>query len=251
MPAAERELLLFCSRCGSTVPDNSRTCHFCGSSIDPTAVAPSSVPPPPPGFVAPTSGKAIASLILGFFFFILPSAILAVIFGHLSLSDIRKSGGRLKGNGIATAGLVLGYLGVAALPIILIVAAIAIPNLLRARMSANETSAISSVRYLNQAEASYAAMNPQMGFACDFQSLIDAGLLDASIVRTPKHGYVLGLQGCGPRVEGGPNAKYQVVARPVVMNQTGRRAFCSDESSVIKFDPHGSTEECLQHGTAF
>jgi hypothetical protein len=44
--------------------------------------------------------------------FAFPLSILAIIFGHLSLSEIRKSAGRLKGEGMAIAGLVLGYVGV-------------------------------------------------------------------------------------------------------------------------------------------
>ena len=51
----------------------------------------------------------------------------------MSLSEIRKSAGRIGGQGIAITGLVLGYLGIVIIPFILIVAAIAIPNLLRAR----------------------------------------------------------------------------------------------------------------------
>src|SRR5437879_12596996 len=88
---------------------------------------------------------AIASLICCILFFFLPSAIVAIIMGHLSLSDIRRSAGRLGGRGMAIAGLVLGYTGLAIIPV-LIIAAIAIPNLLRARMAANEASAVGSLR---------------------------------------------------------------------------------------------------------
>ena len=62
-----------------------------------------------------TSGMAVASLVLGIIsitlFPILPS-VLAVIFGHAARSSIRQSQGRLVGDGLAVAGLVLGYLGV-------------------------------------------------------------------------------------------------------------------------------------------
>ncbi|MGC1167958.1 MAG: DUF4190 domain-containing protein, partial [Candidatus Acidiferrales bacterium] len=73
----------------------------------------------------PTSGKAIASLICGIFTLFLPASIAAIILGHLSLSEIRKSAGRLGGRGVASAGLVLGYAGIALIPFILIIAAIA------------------------------------------------------------------------------------------------------------------------------
>jgi hypothetical protein len=69
-------------------------------------------------YVGPTetSGKAIGSLICGLFFLFFPIAIVAIVLGHLSLSDIRKAAGRLTGQGVAVAGLVLGYLGVAFIP---------------------------------------------------------------------------------------------------------------------------------------
>ena len=67
----------------------------------------------PAGFEPPTSGKAIGSLISGIFFLFLPASIVAVILGHLSLSEIRKSAGRIKGQGIASHcnRLVGGHLG--------------------------------------------------------------------------------------------------------------------------------------------
>lgn len=50
----------------------------------------------------------------------------------------------MKGEGLAIAGLVLGYAWIVSIPVILIIAAIAIPNLLRARMAANESSAVAA-----------------------------------------------------------------------------------------------------------
>lgn len=52
--------------------------------------------------------------------------------------------------GLAITGLVLGYLGIAMIPLILIIAAIAIPNLLRARMAANESSAAHAIREIDR-----------------------------------------------------------------------------------------------------
>ena len=102
-----------------------------------------------------TSGLAIASLIFGLLFFVFPAAVLAVILGHISNSQIRKSAGRLKGAGMSLAGMILGYVGIAFIPIILIIAAIAIPNLLRARMAANEASAVHSLRNIATAAVNY------------------------------------------------------------------------------------------------
>jgi hypothetical protein len=140
-----------CPFCAETIDDQAQFCQFCGSNFAVSAV-PSAAPPVNPG----TSGKAIASLICGLLFFLLPSAIVAVIMGHLSLSDIRRSAGRLGGRGMAIAGLVLGYAGLSFIPI-LIIAAIAIPNLLRSRIAANEASAVGSLRTLNLACVTYGA----------------------------------------------------------------------------------------------
>ena len=76
-----------------------------------------------------TDNKAIASLVFGCLFFLFPSALLAIILGHLSLSEIRKSAGRMKGKGLAATGLVLGYFGLVAVTIFLIAAVVTVvPN---------------------------------------------------------------------------------------------------------------------------
>jgi hypothetical protein len=199
----------------------------------------------PAGAPSETSGKALASLISGLFFFFLPAAIVAVIFGHLSLSDIRKSAGRLKGKGMAVGGLILGYFGLSFIPF-LIIAAIAIPSVLRARMAANESAAISSLRTLNTAEVSYSATHANVGFTCSLSDLSD--LIDSKLAGGQKSGYAFELSGCTPG-EGGAMVKYQVVAYPITRNTTGRRAFCSDESAIIKVDADGSVRNCLESGS--
>jgi len=98
------------------IGEYAQVCPFCRSNL----VGPSGLPRQ-----AETSGKAIGSLVCGLLFFFPPSAILAVIMGHLSLSEIRRSAGRLGGRGVAIAGLVLGYAGLSFIPV-LIIAAIAI-----------------------------------------------------------------------------------------------------------------------------
>ena len=100
-----------------------------------------------------------------------PIAIAAIILGHMSRSEIRKSNGRLKGDGMATAGLVMGYGAFAIIPFILIIAAIAIPNLLRARMAANESSAVHLVSEINTAEVTYRSAYPDVGFTCTLSNL--------------------------------------------------------------------------------
>src|SRR5271155_4418454 len=99
---------MFCPRCGTANSDEGKHCTNCGNSLVVAGASPSvagapnvGAPSPPLGQPIvgnpPTSGKAVASLICGIFGFMLPSAIAAVILGHLSLSEIRKSAGRIGG----------------------------------------------------------------------------------------------------------------------------------------------------------
>jgi type IV pilus assembly protein PilA len=236
---SRRSHLVFCAGCGHNVSAGERFCQVCGKEVSvPAAMSPAV------GAAGETSGKAIASLVCGLFLFAFPLSILAIIFGHLSVSEIRKSAGRLQGEGFAIAGLVLGYMGVAAMPVILIIAAIAIPNILRARIAANEASAAGSIRVLGAAEAGYAASHPDAGYTCALSDLADAGLIDSRLASGETRGYVFELSGCGPSAEGGANVKYRVVAYPLTRNTTGTRAFCADESGVVNTDEKGSPQDC-------
>jgi len=236
----------FCPGCGNSVAEGERFCAHCGR--DSSAGTAPTDPAAAFGFPPENSGKAIFSFICGLLFFFLPFAIVAIIFGHLSLSEIRKSAGRLKGRGLAMAGLVLGYAGLAVIPVVLILAAIAIPNLLRARMSANETSAVSAVRTLNTAEIAYAQAHPSNGYTCSLSDLSQAWGISRDLARGQKNGYIFELQGCTAKTPDGPIATYQVVAYPMVPGQSGTPAFCSNESDLIKVARNGSARDCLIKG---
>lgn len=237
----------FCSACGTTIEGDDRFCRACGApalSSQATAASPS-VPPP---VSTKTSTKAVISLILGLFIFFFPFSLVAVILGHLSLSEIRKSAGRLTGDGLAMAGLILGYIGVAGVPIMLIVAAIAIPNLLRASMAANESSSVASIRTITTAEITYSESHPDVGYTCSLSNLSDAQLIDNVLGSGQKSGYRFEISGCAAQKQGGPKTTYRVVAYPVSAKQSGARAFCADESAVIKEDKSGSGQKCLAEG---
>ena len=233
---------MLCPQCGTNAIDGDRFCRRCGRVLQVVAQATAL-----PGLPVQNSGKATASLIFGVFFFIFPSAIAAIVLGHWSLSEIKHSAGRLAGQGRAIAGLVLGYMGIAAIPFILIVAAIAIPNLLRARISANESAAVSSIRTVNTAERAYNSDHPQQGYTCDLAALMREYGNDPSLA-SGKHGYVFVLDHCAADSAGEPNTKYRVTASPEARNQTGVRAFCSDESGLIRSSPSGSPQACLENG---
>jgi len=240
--------IVFCKYCAAEVAEGTYFCPKCGKDLTGTTTPqPSPAAALPPSEVR-TSGKAIASLICGLFIFFFPISIAAVVLGHLALSEIRKSAGRIQGQGTAVAGLVLGYLGVAAIPVILIIAAIAIPNLLRARMAANESSAAVTVRLLGTAEITYSTAHPDRGYSCDLHDVVSAGDLNPAIATGTRNGYSFALQNCTGQPSG-PNTKFQVVAYPIGMNQTGVRAFCADESGIVKADSSGSARACMENGS--
>ncbi len=236
-------MTIVCPACGSAIGSDERFCRVCGRQV---AAAQVSAAPIGTG---ETSGKAIASLVFGLFLFFFPFSIVAIIFGHLSLSEIKKSAGRLTGQGLAIAGLVLGYVGVATIPIVLIIAAIAIPNLLRARMAANESSAVAGVRTVITSEMSYAGSHPEEGYTCSLSTLAQAGLISETFAQGQKNGYVYELSGCPSDGVNQPKHTFQIVAYPQRENQTGIRAFCATEAGVVKADSGGSPQRCLEGGT--
>jgi Domain of unknown function (DUF4190) len=105
--------------------------------------------------VPKTSALAISSLILGILsltcFFIF-SGIPAVICGHLAYSRIGRSGGALEGKGLALGGLITGYLGIAlSIFVIPLMLAIAIPNFVKARQTAQAHLCINNLQRIDTA----------------------------------------------------------------------------------------------------
>jgi len=142
--------------------------------------------------------------------------------------------------------------------IILIIAAIAIPNLLRSRMAANEASAVGSLRTINTAEVTYASTYPANGFT-DLKTLggtanpptmTSAGLLDpvlgctagVTTVPCPKSGYNLAVTvTVNATGSGTPASTYSSQAYAQTQGTTGLRAFYSDASGVIRYTTDGTS----------
>lgn len=141
--------------------------------------------------------------------------------------------------------------------IILIIAAIAIPNLLRARISANESSAASSVRTTNTAEVSFYSTYPAQGYSTGATGmsalgppaitgcpaggpvvtaacLIDWNLSQATTVAKAKSGYYFAI---GSTSAAAPFLQYTVGGSAAAFNQTGVRGFCSNEDGAIHANP--------------
>lgn len=110
-----------------------------------------------------TSGFAIASLVLGCFFLIpllgMLTSLLAVIFGIVALVFISKNKDTQKGSGLAISGLILGIIGILIIPVIALLAAIAIPNFLRVKANAQEAAAKTTVQTISSAIQAYATAN--------------------------------------------------------------------------------------------
>jgi len=127
--------------------------------------------------------------------------------------------------------------------IILIIAAIAIPNLLRSRIAANESSAVGSMHTINTAEATYATTYPSVGYSADLPSLagstcttptsasaclIDATLGAATTGANSKSGYFF-------TYAADPNVGYTLAGTPANIGSTGNKQFYTDNTNVIRY----------------
>jgi type IV pilus assembly protein PilA len=141
--------------------------------------------------------------------------------------------------------------------IILIIAAIAVPNLLRSKMAANEASAVGTVRTINNAQVLYSTTYPDTGYttlaqlggaapctpgpatACMVDPVVSGG--------GSKSGYLFVAAGDG---SGPPAVGFTVNGDPVTFGTTGARNFFSDQTFVIRYSTNGkpaaATDKPLQ-----
>ena len=127
--------------------------------------------------------------------------------------------------------------------IILIIAAIAIPNLLRSKMAANEASAVASLRTLNTASISYSTTWGQFPGGLGSLGPVASGtaptsatadLIDSVLAGGIKAGYTITY------TPGASNASYSITAAPTTAGVTGTRYFYTDQSGVIRVNPAGA-----------
>lgn len=246
----------FCLGCGNSMAEGEQFCPVCGRNAYAEGAAPRLDPAVAFGLMPDTSGKAIFSLVCGLLFILPPVALTAVIFGHLALSDIKKSAGRLTGRGLAITGIVLGYLGVACLIGFIGLGIYGFreqqkrvqssqKNVYRAT---SESSVVSSVRSLNTAEIAYSQAHKSTGYTCSLSELKQAWGLSSDLASGRKNGYIFRIQDCASTKANGPIVKYRLVAYPAVTGKTGVPAYCSDESDVIRIAKSGSASERLERG---
>jgi len=130
--------------------------------------------------------------------------------------------------------------------IILIISAIAIPNLLRSRMAANEASAVGSIRTINTSAVMYSSTYPNAGYPATLAALGGATpctatstqscLLDQVLAAGTKSGYFFTWTSDGNT----PSVGYTITGTPVSVGGTGQRMFCSDQAGVIRYDVSGA-----------
>jgi len=117
-------------------------------------------------------------------------------------------------------------------------------------LAQNESAAIGSLLKINEFQKQYAAAHPGKGFACELHLLrptepTNDGYNPTTSLLTGKwSGFKFTVVGCTPDARG-IVSKYQVVAVPSILGITGTRAFCTDETREIFYDPSASASECV------
>jgi|SRR5580700_9262445 type IV pilus assembly protein PilA len=143
--------------------------------------------------------------------------------------------------------------------IILIIASIAIPNLLRAKIAANQSAAVQALRTMSSAEQTFSSTYSdgytlslaQLGGPIGSSNCVNAGLIDEVLSTAPnqKTGYTYTFtpNGVASLTTGVPAAcgasgdsGYSISATPVALGVTGTTSFCIDETGVIRFNAAGA-----------
>jgi type IV pilus assembly protein PilA len=142
--------------------------------------------------------------------------------------------------------------------IIAILMLIAIPTVGSLKKKANDLSAIQSLHTVLNAQNMYESNYPTNGYACSMAalggdpktgapSITAAQLIQPDLASGAKSGYIFTISNCTKINLGGTDriTGYTITAVPQTVGQTGDRAFCGDQSGIIKFDPAGGTN-CTQ-----
>lgn len=116
-----------------------------------------------------------------------------------------------------------------------------------------ESAATAGLRTLNTAEVTYTSIFPQRGFTCTLSTLGGSGqvdpspghamLIDDALASGRRNGYVFSITGCDVP----PASRYRTTAVPADPDSE-MRAFCSDESGVIRYSADGKASTCLSEG---
>jgi type IV pilus assembly protein PilA len=137
--------------------------------------------------------------------------------------------------------------------IMLILMALIVPQVTRMKKTANQTSAIQSIRAIGQAEIGYNSAYPGSGYACTLAALggdpksgapspQSAQLLDPVLAATgQKSGYTFSIGNCTKVTSNNQDTytSYQITGVPLAIGKTGDNGYCSDDNNIVKVDPAG------------
>jgi type II secretory pathway pseudopilin PulG len=228
-----------CPACGFVGWSDLEHCKACGVPFSQRAVYAAQANPAWNEPEGQKKGLAIASLVLGIIGFVTfgifgIGAIVGIILAIVAMNRVKSEPWKYGGRGMAIAGLVLSITSIVTVIPVGIIAAIAIPNLLQARMAANEGAAIYSLRTLSAAELTYQA---QFQRFATLEELAEASLIDPKLGSGTKSGYrfTVELTSESSATEFGPTSGgFAVKGVPVDYRSSGRRSFFVDETQVIR-----------------
>jgi Domain of unknown function (DUF4190) len=167
-------------------------------------------------------GMAIASMVIGImgcFITALPGLILSIISFKKAKNEPYTYGGK----GFAIAGICLNGIQIAAAPfIIMMIASIIVPNLHAARQSANEASAIATLRVIRDAEIAFIETTG-LGYCGDSHQLEKGKFIDETLLKGEKNGYIFLISASMSRIHKG-SVNCEVMAIPVFENFPGESA---------------------------
>jgi type IV pilus assembly protein PilA len=142
--------------------------------------------------------------------------------------------------------------------IMIILMLIAIPNFISMKASANETSAMQSLRAIYQAQIQYQTSFPANGFACSLPALggnatagppspTAAQVLQGELAQGQKSGYTFNIVNCTKVTVNNQDmyTSYEATAVPQAVGKSGHKGFCIDQAGEIKADLSGGTN-CTQ-----
>jgi len=248
-----------CPRCGFANPPGAAACESCGLAFHGRGDAAHVAPAAEGVIVGQKKGLAITSLVLGVmsvplmcaFGLGLLTGLVALVLGIVALVNANRSPAEYGGKGLAIGGIVASGLCALSVPII---AAIAIPALLRARQSANEAATIGDIRTVISAEAAYSSANrgyydtleclgaPERCIpAYSGPAFLGPDLASGRDKSGYRRSFHPGASAGGERGASPSSVQsFAYVAVPLATAQTGLRGFCGDSSGLICVTGDGS-----------
>ncbi len=183
----------------------------------------------------PRKGLAIASLVIGIISIptlglLFVGGITGIVLGAVALNKAKMQPDQYAGRGLAIAGIITSSLSLlVAIPAI--IAAIAIPNLLKSQQAARETAALTDVLTIDKAQVLYFTTKGRGKFT-DLSTLGAQGLIDSTLASGQKNDYIFSseeviAEGCPPM--------FDVTAKPIKIGTfgTGNRSFYSNETMLV------------------